>query len=351
MRSKLAASLSLVVSLASPPAGAKPFKPTRDDEVLVTLLKQMYPRQAAELSYLERAHAAAPANADVAERLAGSYVGIGSRDGDPRYFGMARAVLRPWIGAADAPLGIIELRAEILGFGHEFDAAMKDYDLVLAKDPHRTSARLARAVLQTVRGRLDLAEADCVALDEGTQERMGCVMTLALARNDGKKAFGAYDETPATSAWLLELGAEAADLIGDEVQAEGRFERSLAKDDRVFTRAAFADFYMRLGRAADALKILPADSRNLGIMVRRAAALVSTDPRGTELGELKSALEDTFALERARGDDVHGRELALYLLDVKKDPHAALPVARANFEKQKERIDALLLARAEAAAK
>lgn len=349
MRSKALGAL-LVGLLASGALEASPYKPVRDDEVLLTLPGAAEPRRQAELARLERAHLADPRDPELAEKLAREYVAMGRRDGDPRFYGMARAALLPWDVEADVPVGIVELRAEIRGFTHDFAGALRDYDQVLARDPGRTSARLARATLHTVTGDFAKADEDCAELKSAMPESRECKLVVALAKGDPAGAW-ALCEPDSADAWMLELVAEAAALANRFDQAEQYFVASLAKEDRVFTRIAFADFLLRRGRAGDALRVLPGDSRNLGVMVRRAAALTLSDPRNAELTDLRQTLEDTFALERERGDDVHGRELALYLLNVKKDPRAALPVARANYEKQKERIDASLLQEAEAAAK
>ncbi len=343
MRSKPRVAVATLLLLAAAPVTAAPYHPERDDEVLLTLARVVGPRQEADLARLERYHEAEPLDAEVAEKLAVLYLSLGRTDGDPRYYGMAQAVVMPWSSADDVPVGLMEARAEIQGFNHDFAGALHDYDQVLARTADRVSARLARAVLLTVIGEVERAAADCERLDAATEEGVLCRMTVVLAKGDGAAALALYDKQNIVGAAATEVAAEAAELAGDFARSERLFRESLTRADRSFTRVAFADSLLRQGRARDALDVLPAASQNLGVMVRRGAALAIKGGEDEEAGRLQAALEQIFALERERGDDVHGRELALFLLAVKKDPKAALPVARANWNKQRERIDALLL--------
>jgi hypothetical protein len=61
-------------------------------------------------------------------------------------------------------------------------------------------------------------------------------------------------------------------------------------------------------------------------------------------------LSDAFEVERRRGDAVHRREQARYLLDVDRQPTAALAAARDNWRVQREPDDILILLRAARAA-
>ncbi len=347
MRSKPLIAVTTLLLFAAAPVTAAPYHPEKDDEVLLTLPRVLGPRQEADLARMERYHEAEPLDAEVVEKLAGLYLSLGRTDGDPRYYGMAQALLVPWSSAADVPVGLVEARAEIQGFNHDFAGALRDYNQVLSRSADRSAARLARAVLLTVTGDVERAAADCDRLDVATDEGVLCRMTVSLAKGDGAAALALFDEKHVLGAAATEVAAEAAELVGDVTRSEGLFRESLTRADRSFTRVAFADSLLRQGRAKDALDVLPAASQNLGIMVRRAAALAAKGGGDEEAARLQAALEGIFALERERGEDVHRRELALFLLAVKKDPKAALPVARANWSKQKERIDALLLAEAE----
>jgi hypothetical protein len=61
-------------------------------------------------------------------------------------------------------------------------------------------------------------------------------------------------------------------------------------------------------------------------------------------------LASAFNVEQQRGDAVHRREQARFLLDVSAQPAAALAAARENWQVQREPEDLLILLRAAQAA-
>jgi hypothetical protein len=61
-------------------------------------------------------------------------------------------------------------------------------------------------------------------------------------------------------------------------------------------------------------------------------------------------LAAAFAAEAQRGDGVHRREEARFLLDVQNDPRGALAAAQENWKVQRETDDIIVLMRAAHAA-
>jgi hypothetical protein len=61
-------------------------------------------------------------------------------------------------------------------------------------------------------------------------------------------------------------------------------------------------------------------------------------------------LAAAFAAEAQRGDGVHRREEARFLLDVQNDPRGALAAAQENWKVQRESDDVIVLMRAARAA-
>jgi hypothetical protein len=61
-------------------------------------------------------------------------------------------------------------------------------------------------------------------------------------------------------------------------------------------------------------------------------------------------LSNAFSVEQQRGDAVHRREQARFLLDVSWQPGAALAAAQQNWQVQREPDDLLILLRAAQAA-
>ena len=75
-------------------AQAEPRVPTDDAEVLETMPRVLFHARD-ELSGLQDRLADDPGDAAAAAKLAGYYLQIGQRESDPRFYGFARAALRP----------------------------------------------------------------------------------------------------------------------------------------------------------------------------------------------------------------------------------------------------------------
>ncbi|MBN8511078.1 MAG: hypothetical protein J0L57_21015, partial [Burkholderiales bacterium] len=110
----------LVLLPAAAPAGAAPYRPAADTDVLETLPLRPGDARWRELHELRRAWTADPQDADRAAALAGRYVVEAMASGDPRYAGRAQAVLAPWWNAASPPPAVRVARAMVLQHGHRF---------------------------------------------------------------------------------------------------------------------------------------------------------------------------------------------------------------------------------------
>jgi hypothetical protein len=133
-----------------------------------------------------------------------------------------------------------------------------------------------------------------------------------------------------------------AERLGTDDAAERWFIEGLklAPDD-FYTRAAYSDLLLREGRDAEVPKLL-ANCRSMEPMLLRVALATAGDGAQT--------LADAFNVEEQRGDAVHRREQARFLLDVARQPLQALAAARENWQTQREPDDILILLRTAKAA-
>jgi tetratricopeptide (TPR) repeat protein len=347
VRSSLA--LLVAVSVEAAPLFAAPYTPKRYDDVLLVLPRRIRSRS---VETLKGILAANPGDADVAARLAEAYLASGRLEADPRLYGMAEAALAPWAKDDTPPFAVLKLRAEIEGYNHSFAAALRDYDRLVASASsavQKGPALLARSVLRAVTGDLEAAAADCKALDVlGAGEQTAyCRLNLAVASGSGAAALANLRDEAETS-WATELLGEAAAQAGDVAAAERFFKQAVAEaPGNVFNLCAYADFLLSVGRPGDLLLATPSATTNVGLMVRQAAALrrlaAPTAEDAARLQNLVSQLEVGFAVEAERGSAVHGRELALFALTVQGHGAEALAVAKENWSKQREPLDAALL--------
>src|SRR5262249_5418599 len=109
---------------------AAPRVPTDDGEVLERL-----PDGVRQARALERMHAAFAGRPARAARLAQAYVELARATGDPRYAGRAQGALAPWWDLESPPPDVLLLRAVLRQGHHQFAAALRDLDRLIALRP------------------------------------------------------------------------------------------------------------------------------------------------------------------------------------------------------------------------
>ena len=343
------AALVVAAVAASGATHATPRLPERDDEVLATV-----PRGVGHSSAELRAQAAA--RLDVALPLAQFYISQARASGDLRFLGYAEALLARWLDHTPPIAAALVLEATVLQSRHSFAAALAELDRALGAQPDDPQAWLTRAAVLRVLGRYEEASRSCghVAAVDAAVAELCAQVTRAL---DGhlQSAYAAVLALPVGSlsgtarAWRCSELGEMAARAGDSAGAERWFRTALglAPDD-VYTRGAYADLLLESGRRAETLKLLQGYESMEPLLLRIAIAQQQLgDPRAAHS---RALLASAFALEQQRGEEVHRREQARYLLDLVREPAAALAAARENWRTQREPADALILLRAAQAA-
>jgi tetratricopeptide (TPR) repeat protein len=150
----------------------------------------------------------------------------------------------------------------------------------------------------------------------------------------------------AARAWRCSELGEMAERLGLDKDAERLFKEGLklAPDD-FYMRAAYGDLLLRAGRNSEVLQLLE-DYRSMEPMLLRIAIAEKRLGRRREPGGATTILANAFTVEQQRGDSVHRREQARFLLDVEQRPEEALAAAQENWNVQREPDDALILIRA-----
>jgi tetratricopeptide (TPR) repeat protein len=275
---------------------------------------------------------------------------------EPMYFGRAEAVLAPLAARPAASATLRRLYAEILQHRHDFVAAETLLDAVLRDAPHDGEARLLRASVRLVRGDFSGARSDCAQLAAAGGEEatpgFAC-FAEALAGGNLERARSVLDTLPAEQgnqhgsarAYLLATRAQLRERGGDIAGAILDYREALKlapRDDSI--RASLADALAATGNVGEARDLLAIDKPSLALVVRSAALL-----EGARRVALLERADSWLALETARGDMPHWREMAMLALAKGELAHA-LAAARRNFETQKELADIRVLARAARAA-
>lgn len=335
---------------------AAPFTPTDDAQVL-----ERPPDRGAgpytELKVLRAALALAPTDVGRATALATGYIRVSRAEGDPRYLGYAQAALGPWWHQPSPPTSVLVLRATIRQSNHDFDSAIADLNEVLRREPRNGQALLTRATVFTVQGKYTPAREDCGRLRGVVAPIYVIVCVASIDSLDGNARAGYESVRQAAAAlpradaggraWAESLRGEIAHRLDDRA-AEEHFRTALAADPRdLYLVGAYADWLLDQKRPADVLPLVQKETRVDALLLRLALAQQA-------LGRPDAAasvdnLRERFDASRLRGDVVHRREEARFQLHLNGDKVAALALARANWNVQREPADLRVLAEAAAA--
>lgn len=345
----------LVLAGGLPPsrASAMPYRPASDTDILEHLpSRPMGPDPARERALREYI-ARQPDQLDLALRLAAIEVERARATSDPRPLGQAEALLSPWWNQQQPPVPVLVLRATIRQRSHAFTMARTDLQQAVDRQPDNAQAWLMLASIEQVGGNFPAAANACARLN-GIASPAVHVSCLAALEGVNGRAAQAYSRVAAALAdpssrtqtelrdWMLTLQAELAERLGHAEDAERLYRLSLAADPRdTYTIAAYADFLLDAGRPEDVVPLIAADTPVDALLLRRAqAAQRSGRPDASAIIEDLGA---RFAALRARGDQVHQREEARFRLELAADPPGALQLAVANWQVQKEPLDARIL--------
>jgi predicted Zn-dependent protease len=351
--------LALLLAFAAAPAAAAPFVPQRDDVVLERLPEQGDPALA-QLRRMRAALAGDPRNVDLAVSVARRALDAARRLGDPRFLGQAQAALAPWWTGDAVPASAWLLRATVKQTQHDFAGSLRDLDALVAAHPSLAQARLTRATVLTVVGRYADARRDCAALAGRASAIVviGCEAAPASLSGQAAAAYDALlralayrDGDAGVREWALTLAAQIAERRGDFAAAERHFRDALALDPRdAYLKGAYADFLLDRDRPREVLALLRDDARDDVLLLRLALAEQRLPEARQAFAAHRDALAARFDAARRRGDGTHRREEARFRLAIEGDAKAALALARANFDVQREPADLRVLMEAARAA-
>lgn len=345
--------IAAIVALCTPAvAGATPFVPADDGQVLERLPIAPLDPSARQVQALRRELAAQPGNVALATRMAWRYIDQGRSLSDPRYYGYAQAALAPWWDVPEPPVPVLILRATIRQHGHDFESALIDLERVLQADPQNGQAWLTQALIQQVRGKYADAKRSCLQVLQVADPLVAvtCVSGVGSLSGEATKSYDMLSRAlqqanaPSTGVrlWVLTVLAETAARLGQPQVAEQHFQQALALGVRdEYLLGSYADFLVDQERPQLVVPLLANETRADALLLRLAIAEQKIDSPAVE-GHLEE-LRARFAASRLRGDAVHRREEARFTLQCLKQPRQALALARANWTVQREPWDARVL--------
>jgi tetratricopeptide (TPR) repeat protein len=317
--------------------------------VVARLQTSKTPLTPALIAALQAARAA-PEALEPAQAAARLLIDEGRRLGDSRLVGAAVGVLRPFL-ALDDPQTLY-LSATARQYQHDFPGALALLDRAIALDPRHINARLSRATILTVLGRLTEAAAACKEVSQLRPDVGFLCQSTALMLTDQRAVVatrlaqivdqpGLLD--PALRPWALGLLGEIAVLQGDDPAALAQFAAVIAADPGVIReRLLTADILLRQSQFEQVLDVLDPAPPVDGVLIRRILAQRGLNAPGAAapmVAELARRVAQNLELALTS----HAREDAMYFLLVADDPAQALDRATVNWALQHEVEDAQLL--------
>jgi tetratricopeptide (TPR) repeat protein len=347
-RSRLSTLFAVALLSAAylPRAYAAPYIPGSDSAVLAEL-----PAGARHADVSTRR--LAQSRVDVAIPLAQFYIQQSRLSGDLRFLGYAEAVLTPWVKQNPPLPDVLVLQATLQQSRHEFTASLATLERALTVRANDAQALLVRATVLRVLGRYPEASASCEQFSRIVEPRLGALCTESLRSLTGhlESAYSALMQL-STQGWLnserswlySELG-EMAVRLGRDADAQRWFEQDLnLVPTDFYVRAAYADLLLRQGRPGEALTLLRGRETFEPLLLR--IAIAQRQLHDPQLAQSSARLRAAFAAETQRGEAVHRREQARFLLEVEDQPNLSLAAARENWAVQREPDDVLVLVNA-----
>jgi Flp pilus assembly protein TadD len=341
-------------------AAAAPYVPPTDDQVVERLALRASDQAARQLATLRAQWRRDPTDVAAATRLAAAYIDQAGAEGDPRYVGYAQSALQHWWREPDPPAPVRVTRALVLQYDHRFDDALHDLSAAVRVEPDDALAWAWITAIHLVRADLDGARQACEQLAELTPDLVGAACHAQIDALTGHATQAATSlrsalhadagADPALHLWALTRLAETEERRGEVAAAERAYRDALAlRLPDVYLLAAYADFLLDNGRAAEVTPLLMPHARADVLLLRLAIAAKATqDPAGAALARELAA---RFDAAHARGDTSHRKEESRFALAVQGQADRALALALANYEQQREVADARIVLEAALAAR
>ena len=293
-------------------------------------------------------------------------IGQSRRLGDPRFLGRAEAALAPWPMGPLTPPPVLLLRAVILQANHDFPGSIAALDRVLIAERGsspglRTQAWLTLAAVHQAQANYPAALRDCGQFASSTMGLAPDICTASVMSLTGhaplalRAALISLTQNaaearaqPAVAVWALTLAAETAARL-DDPRAQALYRQALGIDATdPYLLGAWSDWLLDHRRPREVVALLAGYTRNDPLLLRLALAERQTGD--SHAAKHVADLADRFEASRLRGDTVHRREEARFVLYLRSRPQQALALARANWEVQREPADARILLEAALAA-
>ncbi len=347
--------LFITFNLSTLLAIAKPFIPQNDSQVLERLSSGPGKPLLNEARKLRDNLNKDPNNLQLALNTAKHFIEIGRQEADPRYFGYAESVLKPFLNKEPLSTSpdILVIQATIHQYNHDFNRALEDLNKALKLDPSNVQAWLTQALILQTQGNYKEAKSSCAHLIRLTNELVSasCISSVSSLNGQASKSYSLLNQVLSHTnsddlyknerLWTLTLLGEIGKRLGDYKNSEQYFKNALelSPTDN-YLLATYADFLLLQKRYTEVVSLLKGKTKIDNLLLRLALAKQAI--KSNSLASHINELDSRFSSAKLRNDtaNIHLREEAIFKLKLQSNPTAALTLAKRNWEAQKEPLDA-----------
>lgn len=294
-----------------------------------------------------------------AAREAGELIAKSRRLGGEVHARKARTILEPWWNKSELPAPIRLQRATLLQRDHHFEEALADLNHLLREDPSSSEAWLMKTTILCVSGRYEEARKAAIPLFGLTSPLLAVTAGTAPTSCHGsllssyqvlRKALETHpEEAEAVQSWARTALAEMAVRLGRIDEAHAHFRAALLSDPTSpYLLKNYATFMLEAGDPGKAIALIREHREHFPVVWMRARK--ASGAGDNELEGLMREYESGLREKSAHHGHRHGRDEAVYFLEIRKDVREAIHHASANWESQREPADLLILLEAALAA-
>ena len=333
---------SLFLTLAS--LYATPYTPTKDSEVVASLPLNT---SAKAMKNLNLKLAKNPHDEKTLNTLVSLYLKEGRTMSDPRYFGYAQAILKPYLSSNPSFITTMH-HIDILQHQHHFDQAKVLLDEVIETKPTSTQPYIMKAIINASLGEYNEGLKSCKKLVFRGSHLLSSTCILSMQSHLGKLS-QSYDlltsiykkdqgSDKEEQSWSLTVLTQMALSLGKKAEANAHIQKALALNPK--------DYYM-LALYADTLL----EAKNYEKIIHTLSGFEYVDALLLRLSIAQKALQMPEAIYNTRKlrahfntlelrqERAHLRDHAIFELYLDNNKKKAFTLAKENYAYQKEQGD------------
>lgn len=353
--------ISLLLSL---PAFAVPYTPQMGDEIIARWA--IIPKATPLRIINSNTNNLSAQDIATVVALANRYLAQASQPGHSRFYGAAQTALKPLIEKINNEKNSTNKNlwlawAQVQQHQHNFDIAQQALEKVLQQDPTNENANLLIARINVIQAKPLAARNACLKL-LGNADLL-TVTACSLEANSylhPDQLTDSYQQlvdivnsqglpNDERGIWLIQMLADFSMRNNDAATAAHWLDTHL-NNASVNYLAQWSDVQLALNHAQTVKNYLePIVSAAAEIDDALLLRLALAEKNSSAEHRWQNQLAERIDLREQRQDSLHSSELALYYLDINRNPQKALYWAKINFSNNREYNDKKLLARAETA--